>query len=153
MEKVTFFLLWFFGVVLDQTTKWWAEGVLKDRVIALVPGVLRFHLRQNFASAFGLYFLTRPQHAVVTLGVTVFLLFLLFSKRVSRPPLFLLGGSLYLAGAWGNLVDRLWRGYVVDFIEPSFWATFNVADVLIVTGAASMVWGFLRHEERKNSRL
>lgn len=153
MGKLAFLLLWFLGVVLDQVTKWWAEGVLRDGGIALVPGILRLHLRQNFASAFGLQFLNRSQHIVVTLGVTVLFLFFLFPRRTPRPFMFCLGGSLYLAGAWGNLIDRLWRGYVVDFIEPSFWATFNVADVLIVAGVVSMVWSLLRREERKDSRL
>ncbi|MEN3183630.1 MAG: signal peptidase II [Atribacterota bacterium] len=153
MGKLAFFLLWFLGVAFDQITKWWAEEVLGNRGIALVPGILQLHLRRNFASAFGLQFLNRSQHIVVTLGVTVFFLFFLFPKGIPRSFMLCLGGSLYLAGAWGNLIDRLWRGYVVDFIEPSFWATFNVADVLIVAGVVSMVWGLLRHEERKDSCL
>jgi len=152
VEKAAFFFLWVVGVLFDQVTKWWAEKVLKDGAIAIIPGVLKFHLRQNFASAFGFQFLNRPQHVVVTLGVTVLLLFL-FSKRTQRSFLLSLGGGLYLAGAWGNLVDRLWRGYVVDFIEPSFWSTFNVADVFIVTGVVGMVWSFLRREEREDSCL
>ncbi|MEN3202460.1 MAG: signal peptidase II [Atribacterota bacterium] len=152
MGKVVFLLFWFLGVVLDQATKWWAENSLKNGAIVLVPGILRLHLRQNFASAFGLQFLNRSQHMVVTFGVTVLFLFL-FLKRARRPFVLYLGGSLYLAGAWGNLVDRLWRGYVVDFIEPSFWATFNVADVLIVAGVVSMIWSLLCHEERENSCL
>jgi signal peptidase II len=44
-----------------------------------------------------------------------------------------LGGAI--GGATGNLLDRLWRGGVVDFIRVGFWPTFNVADVAIVGGA------------------
>lgn len=152
LRKGVFFLFWLLGVAFDQFTKWWAEAFLEEGGIVLIPGVLTFHLRRNFASAFGLQFLNREQHVVLTVGVTVFfLLFLL--RRTEKPFMLYFGGSLYLAGAWGNLLDRLWRGYVVDFIEPSFWATFNVADALIVAGVVSMVWSFLRHEERKASRL
>lgn len=153
MGKVAFFLLWFLGVFFDQLTKWWAEGFLREGAISVVPGVLKLHLRKNFASAFGLQFLNRPQHVAVTLGVTAFFLLFLFSRRTCKSFPLYLGGSLYLAGAWGNLVDRLWRGYVVDFIEPSFWATFNVADVLIVAGVIGVVWGFLRRAEREDSCL
>lgn len=152
-EKAIFFLFWFLGVLFDQVTKWWAETFLKDGAISVIPGILKLHLRRNFASAFGLQFLNRSQHIVVTFGVTALFLLFLFSKKGQKPPLLSLGGAFYLAGAWGNLVDRLWRGYVVDFIEPSFWATFNVADVLIVAGVAGIAWGFLRREKREDSRL
>lgn len=151
--KVLFFALWILGVLCDQGTKWWAEQVLGREAIPVISRILELRLRRNFASAFGLQFLSRPQHLIVTLGITVFFFAFLFLKRGSRPFLLYLGGSLYLAGAWGNLVDRLWRGYVVDFIEPSFWATFNVADVLIIAGVVSIAWGFLRREERKDSGL
>uniref|UniRef100_A0A7V3YNE9 Lipoprotein signal peptidase n=1 Tax=Candidatus Caldatribacterium californiense TaxID=1454726 RepID=A0A7V3YNE9_9BACT len=153
MGKIAFFLLWFLGVLCDQITKWWAEERLQEAIVPVVSRVLELRLRKNFASAFGLQFLDRPQHVVVTVGVTIFLLLALFSGRHSRSLPFFLGGSLYLAGAWGNLIDRLWRGYVVDFIEPSFWATFNVADIFIVAGVIGIVWGFLRREERKDSGL
>ena len=43
--------------------------------------------------------------------------------------------ALLLAGALGNLSDRLFRGYVVDFIHLHHWPIFNVADICIVVGA------------------
>lgn len=54
--------------------------------------------------------------------------------------------SLVLAGAWGNYLDRLTHGYVVDFIDwhwwrrpDLYWPTFNVADSLIVVGVALLL--------------
>lgn len=54
--------------------------------------------------------------------------------------------SMVLAGAWGNLIDRWARGYVVDFIDwhwwnrpDLYWPTFNVADSLIVVGVALLL--------------
>jgi signal peptidase II len=44
------------------------------------------------------------------------------------------GVAVALGGATGNLLDRLWRGHIVDFIEIGFWPIFNVADVGIVAG-------------------
>jgi signal peptidase II len=44
------------------------------------------------------------------------------------------GVAVALGGATGNLVDRLLRGHIVDFIEVGFWPVFNVADVGIVAG-------------------
>ena len=49
--------------------------------------------------------------------------------------------ALLLGGALGNMLDRLARGYVVDFIHLHHWPVFNVADVLIVIGAALLLLG------------
>ena len=48
--------------------------------------------------------------------------------------------TLILAGALGNVADRVVRGYVVDFIHLHHWPIFNVADVAIVVGAALLAW-------------
>jgi signal peptidase II len=53
---------------------------------------------------------------------------------------------MVLTGAWGNYLDRLVRGYVVDFVDwhwwnrpDLYWPTFNVADSLIVVGVALLL--------------
>lgn len=52
--------------------------------------------------------------------------------------------SLVIGGAVGNLVDRLWLGYVVDFIQlyykSFYWPAFNIADSAITIGAVLLVW-------------
>ncbi|HWA77730.1 MAG TPA: signal peptidase II [Polyangiaceae bacterium] len=47
--------------------------------------------------------------------------------------------SLLLAGALGNLIDRAWHGYVVDFLHVPHWPVFNVADVYVTIGVAALV--------------
>ena len=42
--------------------------------------------------------------------------------------------SLIVAGALGNCIDRIFRGYVVDFIDFTYWPVFNVADIAVVCG-------------------
>jgi signal peptidase II len=54
------------------------------------------------------------------------------------------GLLLVLAGALGNYIDRLARGYVVDFIHVTHWPVFNVADVLITLGGALLLLQALR---------
>jgi signal peptidase II len=51
------------------------------------------------------------------------------------------GLLLVLGGALGNYIDRLARGYVVDFIHVTHWPVFNVADVLIVLGGIVLLLG------------
>lgn len=42
--------------------------------------------------------------------------------------------SLILGGALGNCIDRIFRGYVVDFIDFTYWPVFNIADIAVVCG-------------------
>jgi signal peptidase II len=53
------------------------------------------------------------------------------------------GVAIALGGATGNLLDRLLRGHIVDFIEIGFWPVFNVADVGIVAGLGLMLMALL----------
>jgi signal peptidase II len=55
-----------------------------------------------------------------------------------------LGGGLLIGGAVSNLIDRVSRESVVDFIDFSFWPTFNLADVWIVIGVGILVLAPLR---------
>jgi signal peptidase II len=51
-------------------------------------------------------------------------------------------------GAPGNLVDRVARGYVVDFVHVEHWPVFNMADVFLVVGAALLVVASMRASTR-----
>jgi signal peptidase II len=53
------------------------------------------------------------------------------------------GIAVAIGGATGNLLDRLVRGHVVDFIQVGFWPIFNVADVGIVSGTAVAIAAYL----------
>jgi signal peptidase II len=61
--------------------------------------------------------------------------------------------SLVLGGAVGNLIDRLWLGHVVDFIQvyyrDFYWPAFNIADSAIFLGAVLLLWDglFLQRKE------
>ena len=62
--------------------------------------------------------------------------------------------SLVLGGAVGNLVDRLWLGHVVDFIQlyyrNFYWPAFNIADSAITVGAVLLVWDALFGPHREH---
>ena len=53
--------------------------------------------------------------------------------------------TLILAGAWGNAIDRVIRGYVVDYFETVFikWPVFNVADIYVVVGTILLAYAFI----------
>jgi signal peptidase II len=67
---------------------------------------------------------------------------------VHRNGIVAIGAGLLVGGAVGNLIDRLLRGGVTDFLDPVRWPAFNVADVGIVCGAALIVVGLMAASER-----
>jgi signal peptidase II len=103
------------------------------------PGAAWGFMRDLSAGSRTLFF------GAVVLAATAFIL--LYLRRLeAKQRLLQVALSMVLTGAWGNYLDRLVRGYVVDFIDwhwwkrpDLYWPTFNVADSLIVVGVALLL--------------
>ncbi len=84
------------------------------------------------------------------LAAVAFMLYLLW--RHGQQKLFALGIALILGGAIGNIIDRILRGQVVDFVllfwKDFYWPAFNVADCGITVGAALLILDELRRVRR-----
>jgi len=136
----------------DHATKGVAKAHLEGaRPVRVIQGILDFDYVENTDIAFNLLRGIPPgirapalliSGAVACLGILGLLL--LRSPRESRMSRFAL--VLVGAGAIGNYVDRVMRGYVVDFVHVRHWPVFNVADVYIVIGFALLAW---RHFSRR----
>jgi len=139
-------LRWFWGIpflfLADQGTKCWVvQALTPGEVISLFPG-LQFTLAQNTGIAFSLLSQQNPWGQrllclfimVICLWISVWLAKTPRSDKETGWAFMLI-----LGGALGNLFDRLWHGYVIDFIDCYFrtwhWYTFNVADAFITIGA------------------
>jgi general secretion pathway protein G len=128
-----------FVLLLDQMTKDLAYMLWVDGGPSMMGFTL--HLSRNPGLAFGfLGELSQPLRLPLFL-LTSFVAALsitLVSRSFSGSALRGWGLSLLFAGAAGNAIDRLWRGYVIDFIEPNAWRqmpSFNIADVSVTIGA------------------
>ena len=132
---------------LDQATKWLAVSSLPyQQQVGFIPGFWNWHLTHNTGAAFS--FLANAggwQHGFfIALATLISVVLSVALRRVAREdwrnafPF-----ALIIAGALGNLVDRLRFGYVVDFVEwyagDFYWPVFNLADSCIVVGAVLMV--------------
>jgi signal peptidase II len=141
----------FVVLVLDRLTKYYAYTVLQmGGPIPVISGVLRLAYSQNNDAAFGLLQHQRVFFIVVTVALVAGIIVYINTNPVDRWQLLALG--LLTGGALGNLVDRIARGFVVDFIDLSFWPTFNVADSAIVIGAGAMVLYILLVEMQQEQR-
>jgi len=132
----------------DYATKDWAETSLQGSApISVVPDVFELTYARNFDVAFNAL-RTIPEAArlavIVAAGASAIALVAFLSLRRGRPRVEAAGYAFVLAGALGNLSDRLTRGYVVDFLYLHHWPVFNVADVWIVLGVGLLGLSALR---------
>jgi signal peptidase II len=144
-----------FAVGCDHATKAAARAALEGRpAVALLPGVLDLRYAENRDAAFsiGRSFVGPGKHVAMIVLPTVALALVLVAWLRTRATTRAqeIGYALVVAGAVGNLVDRVQRGFVVDFIELHHWPVFNVADVAVVVGAALVVVGSRVHAAQKS---
>jgi signal peptidase II len=129
----------------DQYTKWQVLKNIRLREVINLIGdhFVLTHVR-NTGAAFGIFTgYGRPFFLVVSVIAVGFILYFFFRVDSERPIMAVALSSI-MGGALGNLFDRAFRGYVVDFIEVSLggryqWPTFNVADVAICVGVGILL--------------
>lgn len=125
-------------VVIDQLIKLIIFNTIgkTGESITILPNVLQLTYVENIGAAFGV-FMTR----IFLIGLNLLIIFvvtkLMISKKYDFDDKAKLGLSLILAGGIGNLIDRIFRGYVIDYIDISQifnYPVFNFADICIVVG-------------------
>lgn len=123
-------------VVIDQ----WLKALVIQVVqpvgnIPFIEGLLTWKYSENTGAAFGMLSNQRWVFIVVTGILMAVCLYVMITKY--RNNLFAgLVFALILGGGVGNMIDRVWNGYVVDYIFVSFFpAIFNFADCCVVVGA------------------
>lgn len=147
MNKKYIFFIVFFTLFLDQVSK----RIVVENIEILANGLeisKYFNLVyvENRGVSFGMF----SEHdksfyfGILSMLVSVYIIYLLVK---SNNQIELLGLSLILGGAIGNGVDRLYYGYVVDFIDLHLnnlhWPAFNFADTFISVGAIVFIFSII----------
>lgn len=143
------------GVLLDRITKFWSVNILSNiGEIKIINNFFSFYYLENTGAAFGImknkiYFLSMI--TIFVLGGVIY--YLIYKKPKSI--LLRISLSLIIAGAIGNLVDRLLYRYVIDFImfhykDVYYFPVFNVADILVCIGTFLLIIFLIK--EDKNER-
>jgi signal peptidase II len=136
-------------VVADQLTKYAAVKYLAGKSVEVTP-FFNLVLAYNTGAAFSILADAAGWQRGLFIGIAViaaaWIVYLL--RRYPHQRLFALALSLVLAGAIGNVIDRIVIGAVVDFLDfhawGRHWPAFNVADSAITCGAVLLVWDALR---------
>lgn len=154
-------LLWIAGIAIivllaDFVTKVWAVFCLKgERPIVLIDGLFQFAYGENTGIAFGMLQDTGILLHIVAPLAFMILIYYVY-KTFAEEPLdlwFRLLFGLLIGGALGNILNRLYSGYVVDFIDVFIpipflgftyhWPTFNIADSALTVGEVILFWKIL----------
>ena len=138
-------------VILDQWTKSLVRANLSFNEVWMPVDWLAPYVRivnwHNTGAAFGIFQGMNGVFLVLAFFIIAMILFY-FPQIPVEDYYFRLALSLQMAGAAGNLIDRLYRGFVTDFISIGKFAVFNVADSCITMGVVVLLVG-LWIEERK----
>lgn len=132
-------------VILDQLSKFVVHTTMNlYDSFQVIPYLLNFTYIRNEGIAFGIYFEgAKTIFIILPILITVYLFYLLkneeFQDKFSQLALYLI-----IAGAVGNIIDRVFRGYVVDFIDfhlnGMHWYVFNIADSSVTIGLIFLLY-------------
>lgn len=139
MSKLLWYLPTALLILFDRLTKLWASGALTlGRPEPLIGSTIRLTRVHNIGGAFGIFPGTGILFIIISAIIAIVMFGLLLSRRV-RSNLLRFGLSIVLAGAVGNLIDRIFYGYVLDFFEFRGFPVFNVADACVTVGATLII--------------
>lgn len=144
-------LIIFLGLIADRVTKLWALKALKDGSdVVIIKNIFSFSYLENRGAAFGILQNKVVFLAILTIAMTIAMIFYIY-KFKPQSKLLKASLALIIAGAIGNLYDRIFYKYVVDFIllhykDVYYFPTFNVADMLVVFGTIILAFCIIKED-------
>lgn len=137
-------------IIIDQVTKYAIVSNMElYESIPVIEGVFHITYTRNYGAAFSILQNQKTFFITVTtiVSIIIFYMIIRFYKKLDKVLLYSL--SLIVAGAIGNLIDRIRLEHVTDFLDFRIWPIFNVADMSVVAGAILMAWYVFFIEPKK----
>lgn len=144
-------------VIIDQLSKLAVVKFMDERNVQTIPlweGVFHLTSHRNAGAAFGILQGQKWFFVIVTLAVIAVIIYIIYRyEGHSDKKILLYGIAFLLGGAVGNLIDRVFIGEVIDFLDFRLinFAIFNVADVAINVGVGLLfldTWFTYRAEKK-----
>lgn len=127
-------------VIADQLLKLLVVNTIKiNGTVSAVDGLLKFVYVENEGAAFGIFANQRWIFIVLT-SIAIIAFIIAVFKLKTKSKLFYISAALIVGGGIGNLIDRIYLGYVVDYISVSFFPPVcNLADYAITIGTVLLL--------------
>ena len=139
-----------FIIILDQLVKLYVQSSMGlGMSIPVIPNVFHITYILNAGAAFGI--LENQRGFFIFIGILVLAAAGWFYSCLRRENAWIrYGAAMLLGGAAGNLIDRIFQGSVVDFIDFRIRLVFNVADIAIVVGVACIIYSIVFQTKEKS---
>ncbi|MGM9568263.1 MAG: signal peptidase II [Clostridia bacterium] len=131
-------------IALDQCTKWIVDLRMNLFQSIEIWNFIKLTYIHNTGAAFGILEGSRVLFVLFTLALIIAAVLLWKKPWMNR---YRGAVSVIIAGALGNCIDRIFRGYVVDFIDFTYWPVFNMADIAVVCGTVLLAFLILTGKE------
>ena len=145
--KIYFFSLSIFIILIDQFTKYL---IFSNYKLFLNKDFLLFRLDfvKNYGAAFNIFSGNRIFLSCISIIFSILLIYIIFRKN-SINSIDLYSYSFILGGTIGNGIDRILKGYVIDFINLNFliFPVFNIADISINIGFIFLFFRIIKYKE------
>lgn len=140
-------------VVIDQVIKYFVDLNLKPiGSTVAIPNILDLVYVENRGVAFGMFKDMRWIFVVLT-GVVIVVFTVMLIKNAGKSKLFSLAAALIVGGGIGNLIDRVFLGYVIDYLQLSFFSPVcNFADYCITAGTVLLIIYLLFFSDIKDDK-
>ena len=134
-KKILLILLGIIIVFLDQITKY----ILIGKNLTIIPNILNFTYTENTGVAFGIG--ANNMFLIIIVNIIVLGVIIDCIRKNQIDFKLLIPLILIFSGGVGNLIDRIFRGYVIDFIDINLFnfPNFNIADICITIGIIFLI--------------
>ena len=121
-------------ILIDQLVK----NILINKNLTIIPNFLSLNYTENKGGAFGIGSISFVTIFSIILIIGIIIFLIKENEKISN----LIPFSLILSGSIGNLIDRIFRGFVIDYIDINIFnfPNFNIADICIVTGVFLLIY-------------
>ena len=141
-----------FIILLDQVSKVLVISTLGfERSKNIIPNLLNFTLVKNKGAAFSLFSNSTNFLTVISIIASLLLITIILKSPITSNWNFI-GLAFLLGGTVGNGIDRLFKGYVLDFLEivPINFPIFNIADISINIAIICFIIDMIRTKDKTN---
>ena len=126
-----FYIITLAVIIADQASKYFVSKLMYlGQTFPVIRHIFSITFIRNTGAAFGIFRGQQSLLAMFSLAFIVAILIYIWQKR-KRDLLVDISLAFILGGSAGNLIDRVFRGYVVDFFDVKYFSVFNVADAMM----------------------